>query len=106
MSRTALSARAQEMHAVMQTYQESGLTQQQFCHQQHLPRSTFQYWWHHFRKHTQNQPEGHSSGFISVNVETSSPLSCGCRITFPNGICIDFNGTVDPRMLLTLVNGG
>jgi hypothetical protein len=103
MAQDKLSLRAQEMHAHIQNYLSSGLTQQQFCEKQNLPRSTFTYWLQHFRKYSNSESSNPAAGFIPLQLKDSPRSGFSCRICYPNGVRIDFEGVLDGEVLLSLI---
>ena len=103
MAQDKLTIRAQEMHALIRDYQSSGLTQKQFCEQEKLSLSTFQYWLYHLRKHNNPKSQINKPGFIPLQLKDHSRDGFSCRICYPSGVSIDFDGAVDVQLLLTLI---
>jgi hypothetical protein len=101
-----LTQRAREMHALIREYLVSGLTQKQFCEKANLPRSTFQYWWVHFRKQTAPESADPAVKFIPLKVREKSGPGSGCHISYPSGVTVYFDRTVDAHFLITLINSG
>ncbi len=48
--------REAEMFSMMEHYEESGLTQREFCIEVDLPQSVFQYWWRRYRESQGERP--------------------------------------------------
>lgn len=87
-----LSARGQQMYALIEKSQNSPLSQKAFCRQEDLPYSTFTYWLKSYRrfKKTVAVPED----FIPLKINEGSPQkqSNWCEIEFPSGIVIRIGG--------------
>ena len=106
MSKTKLRARAQEMQELIETYQSSGLTQKQFCIQAQIPRSTFQFWLKRFRSRQHLKEMPRSSKFIPLEVKGTDSASGGCRLCYPNGVTLYFEGIVPTDLLVALIKAG
>lgn len=107
MAQPKLTPRAQEMHALVRKYQSSGLTRKQFCRQEDLTHSSFQYWFRHFRKYNNPTSTVFTPSFMPLKIKghpDDAPSTC--RITWPNGVRIDFSGAVDAGVLLSLIKTG
>jgi len=107
-----LSARSQEMFAVIETYQASDLTQKAFCQSEGLALSTFQYWLARYRREhrpefQQSSPDGGLSGFVELKAQTPLPSGpIGDRsvvINYPNGVVVSLGATVDLALLKELI---
>ena len=87
-----LSARSQQMYALIEKYQNSPLSQKTFCQQEDLPLSTFTYWLKKYRGF--QQTTGALEDFIPVKINERSPekQSTWCEIDFPGGIMIRIGG--------------
>jgi hypothetical protein len=94
------------MHALIRKYQSSNLTRKQFCRQEGLPHSTFQYWFNHFRKYNNPASMISTPSFTPLIIKGDPDPSFTCRITWPSGLRIDFSGAVDARVLCSLVKTG
>ena len=74
-------ANQDQMEAVVASYQSSGLTQREYCLQQHIKLPTFSYW---YRKVCE-KPVASPSGFT----EASAPVhAAGLEVVFPNGTIV------------------
>ncbi len=69
----------------IEQWQQSGLTQKDFCLQQNLVAHQFTYWLNKFQL-TQREPKSSAGGFVPVNIISSS--SSQLHITLPNGIVL------------------
>jgi len=103
MAQDKLTVRAQEMHTHIRKYFSSGLTQKQFCDQEKLPLSTFQYWLYHLRRHNKPKSQTTTPGFIPLQLKDHSRDGFSCHVCYPNGVSIDFDGAIDAHFLLTLI---
>ena len=73
------------MLALVDQWKSSETTQQQFCTEQNLKRSTFAYW---VAKHKRASSNSESMGGF-VEVDVSGPAgSSPVRITYPNGVVV------------------
>ena len=109
----SLTARAQEMYALVEKYLASGLTQKRFCEQEAIRYSTFHWWVHQYRHTTRpHKPdtEGEkklSNPFIPLHItptiDPSDPSPPSCAIEYPNGLVVRLFGDVDIRVLSHLL---
>ena len=73
------------MLALVDQWKSSETTQQQFCTDQNLKRSTFAYW---VAKHKRASSNSESiGGFVEVDVSGPASSATVC-ITYPNGVVI------------------
>jgi hypothetical protein len=70
----------EKMFALVETYQQSGQSQKEFCKEQHIKTSTFSYWIK--RKRMRENPP---SSFLKVDA-TPTLSSEGLEIWYPNGV--------------------
>ncbi len=101
-------ARVQNMFAVIEKYLASDVTQKEFCQQENLSYSTFQFWLHKYRKANNSCKNNESSQapFVPINFCEPNARSShqSCTIEFPNGVVVRFSETVDVRYLSQLVH--
>ena len=77
------------MFPVIDRYLSSELTQNQFCSQERINNSVFQYWLKKYRTHNSPLAEGSHPGFIALEMPTAGQpmveihLPNGTRITIP-----------------------
>lgn len=74
-----------KMFLLIAQWEESGMTQVEFCHTRNIPKSTFYYW----HKKYKEEKEGCQNSFIPVTVKESVPSSCSepeITITYPNQV--------------------
>lgn len=104
-AQAARSARQTEMFKTIKEYQKSDVSQNQFCEENNLSKSTFLYWLKKYRKE-KSSPEG----FIPLNI--SQPNSDGVprelggdyRIELPNGIRIQLDGPEGLELIANIIS--
>ena len=87
------------MLALVEQWKSSETTQQQFCTEQNLKRSTFAYWVAKHKRASSNNES--TSGFVAVDVSGpagSSPV----RITYPNGVVVSW--PAEPALIGRLIH--
>ena len=86
------------MFSLVDQWKSSETTQQQFCAEQNLKRSTFAYW---VAKHKRASSTKESmGGFVAVDV--SGPAgSAAVRITYPNGVVV--RCPANPALIVQLI---
>ena len=94
----AAQARKSEMFNLVEEYQKSGISQNQFCEEKNLPKSTFLYWLRKYRKQ-----EKQASGFIPVNISGFNSAS-EYRIELPNGIQIHLSGSEGLELIAGIIS--
>ena len=83
-------AHAEEMSYHIQSWKESGQTQQQYCSLNNLPYHRFYYW----LKKIREKENPIMNGFIPVQIKGSeSRLASDIEIKYPNGVCISVAST-------------
>ena len=102
--------RARQMHQLIEKYFTSGLTQNEFCQQENLFKSTFIYWLRHYRTYQNfiQSDDASPQPFIPIKLKKAAiPLESHsvCLIELPNGINIRLEGTVDYNFLQSLIHG-
>ena len=85
-------------------YKQSNLSQEQYCKQNGLAYSTFQYWLKKLKGQDNPQP-----GFISVKVRPESNLEIKSETNqlhfcFPNGVQMRCPDTINLNLLKQLIN--
>lgn len=103
--------RAQEMHALIENYLASQLTQKEFCRQHNLSKSTFRYWLNKYQKQNGIQQGDHltSQSFLPIKIKSAKRAiesGTACVIELPNGINIRLEGAIDYNFLLNLIHSG
>lgn len=74
------------MFAVIEDFQQSGLTRQAYCAQNSIAITKFHYW----QKKYRNQDQESQAGFISVRTgaDSRTGFSQPIILTYPNGISL------------------
>jgi transposase-like protein len=86
--------RQQEMLSLIETWQESGKTQQAFCQEHDLTFSTFSYWLKRYRRGTDD------SSLLPVEISSVS----GIEIRYPDGIILQLPAAIKLSTLKQLLN--
>jgi len=86
------------MFASISIWQQSGLTQREWCRQQDIPYHIFHYWYRKFKD--QQGPAGNGS-FVQIAM-TSTPAT-GCEVVFTDGTRIVFHQPVTAQYLKSLL---
>lgn len=92
-----------EMFGMINRWHSSRISQRQWCEKQGINLSTFKYW---FVKWKGTHDSGSHACFLEI--EPDSPLSVEIDkipLHFPNGVRVDFTGTVEAERILSLING-
>jgi hypothetical protein len=98
--------RQDNMKALIETYLKgAGLTQRQFCQNNNIALSTFQF---HLRKYRQqsiadSEPIAHFIPLTLSDQASPSGRYSECEIAWPNGLVIRFSTTPAPDYLLALI---
>lgn len=92
--------------SLIQAWQNSNLTQKEFCAQQSIAYSAFHYWFKKFRE--QESLSGVSTGFVPVKITSNTPVedngSVRIELALPDGRCVRFYGGVDVQFLRSLLS--
>ena len=100
MNKANRQARSQQMHEHIQGWQQSTLTQKDYCLQNNLSFSTFYYWSKKLRKADQVEP----IGFVSLMIKDHKSASAGSlQLRYPNGVQLSVPVTTDLGLLSRLV---
>jgi hypothetical protein len=98
-----------QMYKLIETFFSSSKTQRQFCKQNDISVSTFQFWLRLYRREKQpvqiEQAKTERS-FIPIQFSSRVPspdLEYAWSFEYPNGVRIRFNGRPDLDMLRGLV---
>lgn len=85
---------ASEMYPLIELYQESNMTQKQFCEEMDILPHRFTYWLTKYRKENQsNSTAGQQTEFISLDIsskEQSKLSSRLIRVKYPDGTLVEF----------------
>jgi len=90
-----LTRRAEEMFALIERFNSSGLNRKVFCEQNGISYSTFQWWQHQYRHREKISVvrDSQINDFVPIHVTPPHRLdafSSACRIEYPNGVVISF----------------
>ena len=86
------------MFALVDQWKSSEITQQQYCAEQNLKRSTFAYW---VAKHKRASSTKESmGGFVAVDVSGPAGAAPVC-ITYPNGVVV--RCPANPALIVQLI---
>lgn len=101
MTKIERSASQAEMFSLISRWQESGVSQIDFCQQHDLAPHRFYYW---LKKYKQSGSTSYRSSFLQVEVETSEfDTSDGIRIQYPNGVIVTVGESVHISRLRALI---
>ncbi|MCK5014365.1 MAG: hypothetical protein KAS66_11155 [Candidatus Omnitrophica bacterium] len=101
MTKLERSTSQSEMFSLISRWQESGLSQIDFCQQHDLVPHRFYYW---LKKYKQSGTTSIRSSFLQVEVETGgSETSDEIRIEYPNGVIVTVGETVHISRLRALI---
>lgn len=95
------------MFALIETYRSSGQTQKEFCLDNNINYSSFQFWLKQYRLN--NRAETHenrlsSKGFMPIKISPDSAQNhFGFQIEYPNGIRIQMNTVPDIHLIRALL---
>lgn len=102
----------EEMYLAIEMWKESGLSQKQYCKQENLAHSTFQYWHEKYKGNNPNKRRSKlsaSNSFIPVQVTkhddiiTTPVMEENITITYPNGVQISCPITIPEYKLKSLI---
>ena len=91
------------MFGMLNRWRSSGISQRQWCEKQGISMSTFKYWFVKWKEI--NYPASHAR---FLEIEPDSPLSVEMgkvSLHFPNGVRVDFTGTVESEQIMSLIKG-
>ena len=96
MKDTTPLTRQQELFGHIEGWQQSGLTQKDYCSGHQISSWVFQYWLRKYRK-LQTQP----TGFIPIRIE--SPMAGDIHIHYPNGVEVHLPSDTGVDILESLI---
>ena len=90
-----------KMFALIEEWQQSGLTQVIFCESKKIAPNTFTNW----HKRYKGQPNAIIKAFIPVTIPRNEQTSCGgIEIHYPNGVKIVLPKNSNLSMVRTFIN--
>ena len=93
----------EKMFLVIEQWEESIMTQVEFCRSQKIPKSTFYYWLKKYKE----EKGGLQNPFIPLTIkgdEKSACVPCELTISYPNGVKVDFCGRPDTKYIRELIH--
>lgn len=91
-----------KMYPLIQSWEESGQSQKEFCVERGVKLHVFWYWLRRYREERQRSEEA-SKGFIAVKVEGSVEESVLAEIIYPDGTRAVFKERVGVKFLKSLL---
>jgi hypothetical protein len=92
--------RTSEMFALIELWEQSGLSGKSFCKEQNISCHTFYYWLNKFK---QKDKDFQSPGFVPINVSKPASALSSCEIVFPDGKRLIFHEKIEATFLRTLL---
>jgi len=93
----------QEMFAVIEDFQQSGLTRLAFCAQRSITITKFQYWQKKYRERSNGTPNGFIQ-LTSGKQMRSGGLLTPIVVQYPNGVSLQLPGGTPMATLRTLLS--
>lgn len=100
----------EEMYLAIEIWQESGVTQAEFCERENIPVSSFYHWVQKYKKEQESislyleQYPGFIPVKVSAPVNSFSEDPSRIEISFPNGVRLSCPAGTDINQLKTLIN--
>ena len=91
----------QAMFSMIETWKNSGQSQQEFCKAQSQVYSVFHYW---YKKYRQEQGPAPTSGFVPVHIQPVRSGSPVAELIFPDGKRLNFYQAVEVSFLRALLS--
>src|SRR5438445_6570168 len=89
----------EKMFAYIRSWQQSDVSQKEWCRQQGIPYHIFHYW---YRKYKDQQGAADNTGTF-VQLAMTSPPATGCEVVFADGTRIVFHQPVAVQYLKSLL---
>jgi hypothetical protein len=91
----------QDMFDHISQWQQSALSQKQYCRQNNMPYHMFHYWYKRYRdEHGSNHQ---SSSFIPVNIQASTSSGAAIEVLLVDGTRLLFHGHVSSDYLKAII---
>lgn len=98
---TTNAEKRQKMFSMIETWQDSGESQQMFCKSQGMAYSAFHYWYKKYRAvHNTNEPPD----FVAVQIKRPLSSSPVAELVLPDGRRLNFYQAVEASFLRTLLS--
>ena len=91
----------EQIYALINQWQGSGLKQKEFCNKHNIAYYTFKYY--RTQKNREETKAATTASFVSVKVKETNALQ-GVTITYPNGVRLDMENIVGTEQLKTLIH--
>ena|SRR5450432_4098357 len=92
----------QQMFKLIEQWQQSDLTQKEYCEQQSIKYHVFHYWYKRYREQQAGNKNNNSS---FVKLQIAKPIAAGAvEIHFPAGIRLFFHEPVSSNYLKALIS--
>ncbi len=91
----------EEKFLMIEHWQQSGLTQKQYCEQQNIPYPNFHYWYKRYRI-SGNDYKPSDSSFMLLT--PSSDIACHTELSLPDGRRLVFHQPVSADFLKILLS--
>ena len=96
--------RIQEMFSVVERYQDSGLTQKNFCKTEGCALSTLQYWISRYKKQNQQRASGFPEAFVELKPQSHiSSFKDTIVLSYPGGVMLTLHKDVELMLLKELI---
>jgi len=89
----------EKMFACIRLWQQSNVSQKEWCRQQDIPYHIFHYWYRKFKD--QQEPVDDNRSFVQLAM--TSPATASCEVTFTDGTRIVFHQSVPVQYLKSLL---
>ena len=98
---TTKSEKQQAMFSKIESWKNSGQSQQDFCKTENLAYSVFHYW---FKKYRGQEATSTSPAFVPVHIKSMQSGSPLAELIFPDGRRVNFYQSIDASFLRTLLS--
>lgn len=94
---TTKSEKQQAMFTMIESWKNSGRSQQDFCKTENVAYCVFHYW---YKKYRGEQTTSGSPAFVPVHIQSGSPVA---ELIFPDGRRVNFYHSVEASFLRALL---
>ena len=92
----------QQMFKFIEQWQQSNLTQKDYCEQQSIRYHVFHYW---YKRYRQEHPGADNNNSPFIKLQIAKPVGAGAvEIHFPDGIRLFFHEPVSSNYLKALIS--
>ena|SRR5260370_33181553 len=89
--------------SMIANWQQSGLTQKQYCEQHQLRYHVFHYWYRRYREEQSHSPNTGTSPFVSLKINNNQVIAMHTELLMPDGRRLIFHQGADVQVLKTLL---